>query len=174
MDREISRRVFLERATALGVLMEAVSVGAGAQPPRAVDRAGLRDSAALPTLAAIAAQIIPTDETPGAREANVVDYLQEQIAGSQELQKLCVTGLREVDALSRQRFGAPFAHLDANHEVDILKAVETSDFFKVIRDLTVKGFYNSREGWRSTGFPGHQPHGHRDFDQPPAVRARES
>jgi hypothetical protein len=82
--------------------------------------------------------------------------------------------VKELDAMSQHKFGAPFAKIDAEKEIEILKAVETSEFFKSVRDLTLRGYYNSPAGWRAVGYPGHgQPHGHRDFDQPPKLEAGE-
>lgn len=167
-DREIPRRVFLERAAVLGGSMVLLQIKGDTQRLEASRGAHPVEPAVLLTLAAMAAQIVPTDQTPGAREANVVDYIQKQVEGSYELQKLCAAGVKEVDTLSQQKFGASFAKLDAEKEHEILKAVEESEFFKSIRALTVSGFYNSPEGWKSVGYPGMgQPHGHRDFDQPP-------
>ena len=152
----------------LGGSMMLLQIKGHAQPQEAGRDAQPVGPAALLTLAAIAEQIIPTDQTPGAREANVVGYVQKQVEGSDELRKLCAAGVKEVDTLSQRKFGASFVKLDADKEHEILQAVQESEFFKSIRALTISGFYNSPVGWKSVGYPGMgQPHGHRDFDQPP-------
>jgi hypothetical protein len=170
MDREISRRVFLERAALLSGFVMTATAGLDAQPSATNRGPYPIEPAALLTVAAMAAQIIPTDQTPGANEAKVVDYIQKMVEASDRLQRLYVGGVKDLDARSQREFGAPFAKLDAEKEVAILKAVESSEFFKSVRNLTVRGYYSSAVGWAAVGYPGHgQPHGHRDFDQPPKV-----
>ena len=172
MNREISRRVFLERAAALGGVVSTLRIDVQARNLRqAGEETGL-DSATLLTLAAMAAQIIPADETPGANDASVVDYLKARIEASEALTKQCVAGARDLNELSERARGTPFAMLDASTANQLLETTEKSEFFRRVRDLTVRGFYRSPLGWRSIGFPGPgQPHGHRDFDQPPVAAA---
>ena len=165
MDKDISRRVFLERAALLGGVIASVSVDAG-QQPAARQGPSRWEPAALMTVAAMAAQIIPADKTAGAEDAVVVDYIKAQVEASDTLMKMYAAGVADIDRASQQKFAAPFAALSAKREHEILVSIEKSEFFRSVRDLTVRGFYRSPLGWSTVGYPGMgQPHGHRDFDR---------
>jgi gluconate 2-dehydrogenase gamma chain len=78
------------------------------------------------TVDALAARVIPGDAgDPGAREAGVVVYIDRSLAGAyQDLQKLYQSGLRELDQLSRERHGAPFAELSESQQDAVLTEID--------------------------------------------------
>ncbi|MEW5974514.1 MAG: gluconate 2-dehydrogenase subunit 3 family protein [Acidobacteriota bacterium] len=116
------------------------------------------------TVAELASLIIPSDETPGAREAKVEEYIDLAVGDSTfEVQKVCLDGLVWLDNLSRKRHGKRFVHLRQAQQIAILTEIsresDTRDtlaarFFKTIKDLTIDGFYTSRIGLEELGYIG--------------------
>jgi gluconate 2-dehydrogenase gamma chain len=120
---------------------------------------------------AITSLIIPTTDTPGAREAGVVyfvDRFLRTIAADQ--QKPFADALARVDAKRKELFpaSADFASLTAAQQTEILKAIEQTPEFSMLRALTTIGFLSNPEdggnrdmiGWNLIGFdnaPTHTP-----------------
>lgn len=112
---------------------------------------------------AISAQIIPTDATPGAREAGVVVFVDRAL-GSFYAREAAVfrSGLADFNArLQAWRQGATsFAALAADDQIAFLHTVEGTPFFGVMRTLTVLGMFASPAyggnrdgvGWKLLGF----------------------
>lgn len=94
-------------------------------------------------LDAIAARIIPTDETPGAREAGVV-YFMDYVLGDERDKELAAVrqGLAELQSASASTYGEPtFSSLDAASQDRLLTCIERGEFFQTLRFLTVAGMY---------------------------------
>ena len=95
-------------------------------------------------LEAIAAQIIPSDETPGAREAGVI-YFIDRALGSIMADDLDAVrdGLRDFETDLRDSHPAAdaFSTLANDQQVEALRAIEESDFFETIRTLTIAGMF---------------------------------
>ena len=121
--------------------------------------------------AAIAARILPSDETPGATEGGVI-YFIDTVLGSSRSELL--TGLREglaaLQATANINYGsARFSALSTEQQDALLRTVETSEFFATMRFLTLAGLFalpdygGNREhlGWDLLGFD------HRHAWQPP-------
>src|SRR5256885_4945635 len=76
---------------------------------------------------AIAAQIIPTDDTPGAREARVIYFIDRALmtfaAGEREA---LVKGLRQLPSQVRKRFrpAQKFSELGSAQQIQLLKTIE--------------------------------------------------
>lgn len=97
------------------------------------------------------ARIIPTDEQPGAREAQTIDFLDRYLSGPdhiyakpdgsgfERLEGTCaeawrrririvrekyVAGIEELDRRSQEQFGAPFVQLGAKQQDHILEDME--------------------------------------------------
>jgi gluconate 2-dehydrogenase gamma chain len=132
-------------------------------------------------VAAIAAQIIPSDETPGAREAGVVFFIDQALATFFARR---ATRFRNDLAGFRAQYAAqfpnrgPFAALPDKEQIQYLRRVEHTPFFDSMRTLTVLGMFASpayggnRElaGWTLLGFEDQHvfepPFGHYDRDYP--------
>jgi hypothetical protein len=163
----LSRRDFLKKAAANGaglaagtVLFEQISQ---LWVARAEHGGAALDLHQMLTLGAIAAQIIPTDETPGAREAGVVDYINTKLKGDAALQRIYEAGFRDVDQRSKDQFSRAFASLDASQQKSVLKSLEHTRFFEQARKDCVEGFIHSAVGKEVVGYPGGaQPHGYHD------------
>ena len=112
--------------------------------------------------AAIAARIIPTTDTPGATEAGVIYFLDEAFADrmSDSLDK-ARSGLADLNAGARDGLG--FAALDATEQDSMLRSIEDSEFFDLMRTMTISGFFAMSKyggnkdniGWKLVGFGGH-------------------
>jgi gluconate 2-dehydrogenase gamma chain len=106
---------------------------------------------------AIAEQIIPADDDPGAKEANVINFIDKQLAGVfAKHQEIYRQGLAGVQQTSRLMFGSNFETLAWEQQTEILKTLEAGaaqgeiwqtvsaqKFFGLIRDHTMQGFYGS-------------------------------
>ena len=94
-------------------------------------------------LAAIAARIIPTDETPGATEAGVV-YFMDNVLGDDRAMELALIreGIRELQTAGALQFSAPYFYLLDNAQQDqLLSAIESTEFFGTVRFLTIAGMF---------------------------------
>jgi Gluconate 2-dehydrogenase subunit 3 len=112
---------------------------------------------------AIAAQIIPTDSTPGAREARVVYFIDRALATFAAGDRLAfVRGLAQLQSRVRRRFKKleHFSALSSEQQIRILKSIEKTPFFDLVRTLTIFGMFanptyggNYEEiGWKLIGF----------------------
>jgi gluconate 2-dehydrogenase gamma chain len=118
-------------------------------------------------LATLAAHIIPADDTPGASEAGVSEFIDTMVAHDVPLQPRFRSGLAWLQARSRLLHGRPFEALSAGDQVAFLEALayaakhrpgeeEGRRFFALAREYTVMGYYTSRVGLEALGYPGLQ------------------
>jgi gluconate 2-dehydrogenase gamma chain len=130
---------------------------------------------------AIAAQIIPSDATPGAREAGVVFFIDRALATffsrMAETFRAQLTEFR-AECHARHPDCASFSALSSQQQIEFLQTVEHTPFFVSMRFLTVLGMFampsygGNRDsvGWKLLGFEDqhvfHPPFGHYDRDYP--------
>ncbi|MFN3322578.1 MAG: gluconate 2-dehydrogenase subunit 3 family protein [Bryobacteraceae bacterium] len=175
MKPPISRRSFV-----------AAGVTAAAVPSHAASSEWLYfEPEEVRLLDALCAQIIPADEDPGAREADVPRYIDRQLTGPlKRFAPFYRNGLPALDAACRKTTGRSFLDLDFEAQTAFLDRVDKNDvqdggwvgqsaasFFQMVVDHTMQGFYGSpRHGgnkdeasWKMLGIAqhmGHGPHGH--------------
>ena len=112
---------------------------------------------------AMAAQIIPTDTTPGAREAHVVDFIDRALVTfEKDAQPEYTKGLAALQAQTRQSFPAAtkFSALSAEQQIHVLTAMEKTPFFNLVRTHTITGFFASpthggnanKVGWKLVSY----------------------
>lgn len=136
-------------------------------------------------VAAIANQIIPSDDGPGASEAGVIYFIDRALstfdAGKREAYQ---RGLQEVNELRRKMFpnSAGIAALAREQQIELIRAIETSEFFELLRTHTVLGFLGSpsyggnrhQAGWKYIGFDDRMafepPFGYYDAEAPAAEK----
>jgi gluconate 2-dehydrogenase gamma chain len=115
------------------------------------------------TLAALAAEIIPSDDGPGAREAGAVYFIDRALATfDSDKHELYKSGLKEVGtAISRLFPGAGDVEgLSREQRREVINAIQSTEFFAVLREHVVLGFLGDLEyrgnqgkvGWRYIGF----------------------
>jgi len=112
---------------------------------------------------AIAAQIIPTDESPGAREARVIYFIDRALTTfDKDKQPVYVKGMKALDAKRKKMFksSTKFSDLNPEQQIKVLKTFEKNEFFEQVRAHTIMGFladpsyggnYN-KIGWNHIGF----------------------
>lgn len=174
---EISRRRYLELLGALGLFGAVPQTEGAAQKASLAPGYKVLTSHQVATLGAIADQLIPPDQDPGARDAGAVFYIDRVLAGEQKDKRpLYSSGLVGVDETSRKSFGKEFIKLDFEQQTQILKAIEqgkadgeiwkkqsSSQFFSVVWQHVLEGFYGPPEhggnkdyvSWKMVGFPPH-------------------
>jgi gluconate 2-dehydrogenase gamma chain len=112
---------------------------------------------------ALTAQIIPADDTPGAKEAGAVYFIDRALATfAKDAAPLYAKGLKNLESVSRKLFprGRSFAVLNADQQIKVMHAIEKSEFFGVLRAHTVISFMANPEyggnqgqaGWKLIGF----------------------
>ena len=112
---------------------------------------------------AIAAQIIPADDTAGAREAHVVYFIDRALATfDADKQPLYAKGLKQIESKVRKSFlkKQRFSDLTTAQQIKLLKGIERSEFFLLVRMHTIMGYFANPEyggnydqsGWKAIGF----------------------
>lgn len=137
-----SRRKLLQSAagavTALPILAEPHQ-HAGTTPTAAY-KPKWATPAEMKQIAALADLIIPRTDTPGASDAKVHEFIDYTLS-------------TDAKRISELRDGLKwFAAISANGQIDALKKAAASPrtkegrFFRLFKDLTIDGYYASREG----------------------------
>ena len=107
---------------------------------------------------AMAAQIYPTTDTPGAREAQVVYFIDlALVTFAADKQKVYADGLSE---LATKTGGKPLGSLAGDQQIAILTGIEKTPFFRTVRDHTIMGMFAAPQhggnfhkvGWQQIGF----------------------
>lgn len=122
-------------------------------------------SAEYATLERLAEMIIPSDGTPGAREAGVSEFIDFMVWSDTNIQYQFRYGLGWLDAHAQKLYEKPFRDLQPAEQTEILEHLayknrfrsaeeDGRQFFKLIREYTVMGFYTSRIGLKELGYPG--------------------
>ncbi len=169
MKLSLSRRDLLAFAalTAASRALSAPATRAGEARPGADPAA----PDARRTLEAACARILPSDDGPGAREAQVIRFIERQLDGPlRRLRPALEQGALLLDKWSQKRFERSFAQLESAQQDEILgqlsraeipvKSFPQAELFRALHTLTLEGFLsdpfhggNDREaGWRAVGF----------------------
>jgi gluconate 2-dehydrogenase gamma chain len=182
----LSRSELLKRA---GVAGAAAAVPAALAPDAAhakAELAELKQMRALSpsdsaTIAAFCERLIPSDKTgPGAREANVVRYIDRALAGDlRAFRPAYVAAIAAINSYSRSRHGAPFAALSPEKQDAVMQDMDlnrtttqdpsveraagasTADFlpnakavFEMIRTHAMQGMFGDPEHGGNVKFVG--------------------
>ena len=130
-------------------------------------------------LTAIAARIIPSDDTPGATEAGVIYFLDNIFGEPQREPQLVMLrdGLRELGLQVATETGVAYFHeLTEAQQDDLLAQNENTPFFATMRYLTIAGTFSLPEyggnqdkiGYKIIGFEDRgawaAPYGYYDAD----------
>ena len=111
--------------------------------------------------------IIPADDTPGAHEAGVAEFIDFMAASDPQLHEPFQTGLAWLDAAAQSAHSAAFLQLPEARQIALLQSAATAagntpgrKFFVLIRDHTVMGFYTSKIGLEALDYPGLKMYSH--------------
>jgi gluconate 2-dehydrogenase gamma chain len=121
------------------------------------------DPASAREVTAIAAQIVPSTDGPGATEAGAVYFIDRALhTFAEDKQQAYKVGLADLARRRLQTFPASksFETLSEAEQIQLLKSIETTDFFALIRTHTVLAWLGSPEyggnrnsvGWKYIGF----------------------
>jgi gluconate 2-dehydrogenase gamma chain len=121
----------------------------------------------------LAEMIIPANRSPGAHDAGVAEFIDFMVfngadlssAGLGGLENRFRSGLKWMNAHSRQLYGRSFLECSEQQQTELLECLayknkfrrgeeEGRAFFQLMRDYTVKGYYTSRIGLEELEYPG--------------------
>jgi gluconate 2-dehydrogenase gamma chain len=160
---EITRRGFLATVGSVGGLW---LLGDALERREALDHARHQAGSAQPTLAyftreqaaeieAMTARIIPTDSTPGAREAGVVYFIDKSLTTfAKGQQGLFTEGLKQLATAVQKKVRGQnrLAALTPAQQDDVLRSIERTPFFQNMRFATLTGMlalpsYGGNRDW---------------------------
>ena len=132
----------------------------------------------------LAEMIIPANDTPGAKQAGVAEFIdfmvanrvpvsakrdvrstQDAIELGNEAQNRFLSGLDWINARSKSEFGHEFMDCAPEQQKSLLEELAYKakfkpttesgrEFFQFMRDYTVVGYYTTKIGLESLGYPG--------------------
>jgi len=83
--------------------------------------------------------IIPRTDTPGASDAKVHEYIDYALAGDAKRKAIVREGLAAFSNFTARAVALETASKSARES-------SSYQFFKILKDLTIDGYYQSREG----------------------------
>ena len=124
---------------------------------------GFLNAAELADVEAIAAQILPSDALPGAREAHASHFIDRALATFFSYRAAGFrAGLSDFQRAFRATHpeAASFSAASATQQLAYLESVDRTEFFESMRMLTIFGTFSSSqyggnfngEGWKLMGF----------------------
>ena len=153
MSDSFSRREFVATVGSIGAVWLLADT---AERSEAMAHAAHQVSAPQPTLTvftreqateveAFASRIIPTDDTPGAREAGVVYFIDRGLSTwAKDQRPMFLEGLaklgRDVDAKFRGQ--SKLSALTPQQQDEVLKSIEQTPFFGTMRFATLAGMFS--------------------------------
>ncbi len=158
--KRLDRRKFIQAAAGAAVASSLASCQGRKTPWRFFTDDEAR------TVEAICDRIVPPDEDPGAAQAGAAVYIDRQLLGPfRDHRATYRKGLAGVDQSSAALFGKRFVELSAVEKDKVLtaceggeapgetwKALPSKDFFKLIVDHTMQGYYGDpRHGGNRDG-----------------------
>ena len=117
-----------------------------------------------PMVERLAEMIIPSDDSPGAREAGVAEFIDFMVASNPEVQYPFRMGLSWLNAHSERSTGKKFLELSPEQQTSLLEPLGLKNkarpgeedgrkFFALVREYTVTGFYTSEIGFKELDNP---------------------
>jgi len=112
---------------------------------------------------AVAAQIIPSGDKPGAQDAQAVYFIDRALNSfDHDKQRIYTEGLPALESKVRELFGGidRFSKLNSQQQVQLLTAIQDTEFFELVRIHTIMGFLakpsyggnRDQLGWKAIGF----------------------
>jgi gluconate 2-dehydrogenase gamma chain len=121
------------------------------------------DPATAAEIDAITSQIIPSMDGPGANEAGVIYFIDRALSTfDANLREAYRTGMAAVQKKRQGLFpgSTSIAALTSDQQIQLIKAIETTDFFELLRTHTLYGLLGNPSyggnrdhvGWKLIGF----------------------
>jgi Gluconate 2-dehydrogenase subunit 3 len=131
----------------------------GSQPPALA----VLTAAQAAEVEAMADQIIPTDSSPGAREARCLYFIDRALSTFDKTkQPAYVQGLQDLQAKTQQLYpdAGKFSALSSPQQIKVLTEMEKTPFFNMVRTHTIIGFLSrpvhagnhDKVGWQLIGY----------------------
>ncbi len=109
------------------------------------------------TVIELTERIIPFDDnSPGAKEAKVSDYIDSVLSiANEQKKKDWRDGLAAINKMSRDKFSKEFADATEAQQIELLTAISKNEkdpktveerFFKIVKEATIDGYYTSEIG----------------------------
>ncbi|CAN5418676.1 gluconate 2-dehydrogenase subunit 3 family protein [soil metagenome] len=159
--REAIYRVSLIMGGTISAPALSILSGCQTQVKESITEGGLFTSTQENIIAEISQLIIPTTDTPGAKEAEVPEFVQVMIADCypEEDQKRFVSGLDQIDQEAKDTYGNSFLELDEAQQIELLTKIEmearekrqqdpqyTPPAILMLKELTLIGYFSSEIG----------------------------
>ena len=151
-DNNLTRRELIQITAAAAM----ATAGASSQATEKAPRFFTKDEFAL--VDELTELIIPTDDhSPGARAAQVAEYIDARLAesfGDQPKQKWR-DGLKRIDAISQEMHGGPFMQATPDQRMAVLQRISKNEqkpelpeeqFFDELKRDTAYAYYTSKVG----------------------------
>lgn len=107
--------------------------------------------------------IIPATDTPGAKAARVNRYIDLFLRdGAREQRERFVAGLNWLDGYALREHGHPFVHCSPAEQTAMLEALDQGsgagrNFFRQVKTLTSRIYYNTQIGYQELNKGGRVP-----------------
>ncbi len=123
----------------------------------------------MATVTVLADIIIPKDEVSGsAGDAKVADFIEFMMKDKPDYQTPMRGGLRWLDMQSLKRYEKTFRESSPAQQIEMVdliaypkkakpEFVQGVNFFNLMRNLTITGFYTSEIGVKDVGYVGNRP-----------------
>ncbi|WP_339670791.1 gluconate 2-dehydrogenase subunit 3 family protein [Dasania marina] len=168
-SKQLTRRRFMQASSNMvgcaWLTLSLPAIGAAGQEAMAAknNSAAYRVLSPAQALAvdAVAAQIIPTDDSPGAREAGVIYFIDNVLQNEQaHIADIIKDGAQALDAHAQSLHGKVFIALASDQQIHLLQSIEETPFFELLRFLTLCGMFanpsyggnQNKVGWDLLGF----------------------
>lgn len=117
------------------------------------------------TIDEVAELIIPKDDHPGAHDTGVAEFIDFMVAHDEDVQFRFRTGIAWLNAFAFENHRREFRALNQDQQEALLERlalqskrqpteVQGQQFFDLVREYTVMGYYTSRAGMESLDEPG--------------------
>lgn len=123
---------------------------------------GLFENNTMDFLGSVAEVILPETATPGAKEAGVGSFMPVMVKDcyTEEDQQVFVEGLEKLESSSKDKFNKKFMDLTFDQQTELIKEIdkeatsyhaekkpeEPKHYFRMIKELTLLGFFTSELG----------------------------
>jgi gluconate 2-dehydrogenase gamma chain len=161
-----TRRRWLSQCAGIAALAEAAAAQQHAhEAVRSANPPAFQtlDAASAAEIDAIASQIVPSTDGPGAHEAGVIYFIDRALSTfDANLREAYRTGMAEVQQKRKEMFpnSGSIAALSNEQQIQLIHAIEHTDFFELLRTHTMYGFLGNpsyggnrdRVGWKLIAF----------------------
>lgn len=154
----------ISASAATGILAGCVATPQGMDLSQTTPAGSFFTDAEMATVVAMADQIIPKTDTPGAIDVGVPAFIDRMLTGyyPQRERDVIRAGLKAVDDDAHKLRGVAFAKLTSDEQVELMKRYDREQFdytranamtpnapphpFRLVKELTILGFCTSEAG----------------------------